>query len=192
MKVLLIKRKSLADRRCVTSPPSPLPSLASPPQLKSTCHHEHINDVYFPKGYSDLFATCADLLGKDLPPDAAEDSVSILPALLGKAKEPLREATIHQAPAGLAIRQGDWKLITLRNGTRELYNLKNDLSETLNLIEKNKEEAARLQKLLQGYIDKGRSTPGPVLKNEFDFDLEKSGDKKRNKKNKKNPSEEKQ
>ena len=141
---------------------------------------------------NDLFATCADLLGKDLPPDAAEDSISILPALLGKAKGPLREATIHQAPAGLAIRQGDWKLITLRNGTRELYNLKNDLSETRNLIEKNKEEAARLQKLLQGYIDKGRSTPGPVLKNEFDFDIEKSGDKKRNKKNKKNPSEEKQ
>jgi arylsulfatase A len=140
---------------------------------------------------NDLFATCADLLGKDLPPDAAEDSVSILPALLGKAKAPVREATIHQAPAGLAIRQGDWKLITLRNGTRELYNLKDDLSETRNLFEKNKEEAAGLQKLLQSYIDKGRSTPGPAQKNEFDFDLEKSGNKKRNKKNKKNPSEEK-
>ena len=140
---------------------------------------------------NDLFATCADLLGKDLPPDAAEDSVSILPALLGKAKTPIREATIHQAPAGLAIRQGDWKLITLRNGTRELYNLKNDLSETRNLLEKNKEEAAGLQKLLQSYIDKGRSTPGPAQKNEFDFDLEKSGDKKRNRKNKKNPPEEK-
>ena len=140
---------------------------------------------------NDLFATCADLLGKDLPPDAAEDSVSILPALLGKAKAPVREATIHQAPAGLAIRQGNWKLITLRNGTRELYNLKDDLSETRNLLEKNKEEGARLQKLLQSYIDQGRSTPGPTQKNEFDFDLEKSGDKKRNKKNKKNPSEEK-
>jgi arylsulfatase A len=120
---------------------------------------------------NDLFATCADLLGKDLPPDAAEDSVSILPALLGKAKAPIREATIHQAPVGLAIRQGDWKLIALRNGTRELYNLKDDLSETRNLLEEKKEEAARLQKLLQSYIDKGRSTPGPAQKNEFDFDL---------------------
>ena len=45
--------------------------------------------------------------------------------------------------------------------------------------------------MLQSYIDKGRSTPGPAQKNEFDFDLEKSGDKKRNKKNKKNPPEEK-
>jgi arylsulfatase A len=139
---------------------------------------------------NDLFATCADLLGKDLPPDAAEDSVSILPALLGKAKAPIREATIHQAPAGLAIRQGDWKLITLRNGIRELYNLKEDLSETRNLIEAKKEEAAGLQKLLQSYIDKGRSTPGPAQKNEFDFALEKSRDKKKSRKNKKNPSEE--
>ena len=140
---------------------------------------------------NDLFATCADLLGKDLPPDAAEDSVSVLPALLSKDKGPIREATVHQAPAGLAIRQGDWKLIALRSGTKELYNLKDDLSETRNLLEKNKEEAAGLQKLLQSYIDKGRSTPGPAQKNEFDFDLEKSGDKKRNKKNKKNPPEEK-
>ena len=140
---------------------------------------------------NDLFATCADLLSKDLPPDAAEDSVSILPALLGKAKVPVREATIHQAPAGLALRQGDWKLITLRNGTRELYNLKDDLSETRNLFENNKEDSGRLQKLLQSYIDKGRSTPGPDQKNEFDFDLEKTRDKKKNRKNKKNPSEEK-
>merc|ERR1719174_1948983 len=28
-------------------------------ELKTTCHHEHINDVFFPMGYSDLFATCA-------------------------------------------------------------------------------------------------------------------------------------
>jgi arylsulfatase A len=140
---------------------------------------------------NDLFATCADLLGKDLPPDAAEDSVSLLPALLGKAKNPVREATIHQAPAGLAIRQGDWKLITLRNGTRELYNLKEDLSETRNLLEVKKEEAAGLQQLLQSYIDKGRSTPGPAQKNEFDFALEKTRDMKKNRKNKKNPPEEK-
>ena len=56
---------------------------------------------------NDLFATCAEILGKELPPDAAEDSVSLLPALLGKDKGPIREATVHQAPAGLAIRQGD-------------------------------------------------------------------------------------
>jgi len=28
-------------------------------ELKTTCHAEHINDIYYPKSYSDLFATCA-------------------------------------------------------------------------------------------------------------------------------------
>ena len=28
-------------------------------ELKTTCHAEMINDIYYPRGYSDLFATCA-------------------------------------------------------------------------------------------------------------------------------------
>ena len=133
---------------------------------------------------NDLFATCADILGKDLPPDAAEDSVSVLAVLESKDKGPIREATVHQAPAGLAIRQGDWKLIALRNGTKEFYNLKDDLSETRNLIDSKQEEAQRLEELLNSYIAKGRSTPGPVQKNEFDFSWDKErepGKKKREK-----------
>ena len=63
---------------------------------------------------NDLMATCADIVGAKLPDDAGEDSVSILPDLLGTAKSPVREATIHQSPKGdLAIRQGFWKLIFL-------------------------------------------------------------------------------
>jgi len=137
---------------------------------------------------NDLFATCADILRKELPPDAAEDSVSVLPALVSKDKGPIREATVHQAPAGLAIRQGDWKLIALRNGTKELYNLKDDLSETRNLIDSKQGESQRLEELLNSYIAKGRSTPGPVQKNEFDFswDKEKGSGKKKNKKDKGN------
>ena len=130
---------------------------------------------------NDLFATCTDILGADLPPDAAEDSVSILPGLLGKATGPMREATINQAPAGLAIRQGSWKLIMYRNGKRELYNLKDDVSETKDLSRANTEVARRLEKLLQSYIDRGRSTPGPVQKNEFELPFGKSAAKKRNK-----------
>ena len=135
---------------------------------------------------NDLFATCADILGKDLPPDAAEDSVSVLAALESKDKGPIREATVHQAPAGLAIRQGDWKLIALRNGTKELYNLKGDLSETRNLIDSKQGESQRLEKLLKSYIAKGRSTPGPAQKNEFDFSWDKEREPGKSKKNKKN------
>ena len=140
---------------------------------------------------NDLFATCADLLGADLPANAAEDSVSILPALLGKADGPLREGTINQAPAGLAIRQGPWKYITFRSGTRELYNLKEDISETKDVSKTNTEVAARLEKIMQSYFDRGRSTPGPVQKKEFELPFGRRSEKKQNKKNKDASSNEK-
>ena len=28
------------------------------PELRNTCHYERINDIAFPAGYSELFATC--------------------------------------------------------------------------------------------------------------------------------------
>ena len=131
-----------------------------------------------------LFATCADLLGEDLPPNAAEDSVSVLPVLLSEDKGPIREATVHQAPAGLAIRQGDWKLIALRNGTKELYNLKDDLGEKHNRINSRIIEAKQLEVLLRKYITEGRSTPGPIQKNEFYFSWDKEKESNKRKRNK--------
>ena len=120
---------------------------------------------------NDLFATAAEIAGAKVPDGAGEDSVSILPHLLGAAsqrrdptgqgKEPVREATVHQSMAGdLAIRQGPWKLIFFKGGRRELYNLKDDLSETRDVLAANPDVAERLAKLMQQYIDNGRSTPG--------------------------------
>ncbi len=60
---------------------------------------------------TDLFATVAEITGTPVPENAAEDSVSLLPALLGKADKPLREATVHHSINGsFAIRQEKWKL----------------------------------------------------------------------------------
>ena len=116
---------------------------------------------------NDLIATCVDLLGATLPDNAGEDSVSLLPYLLGSATQPIREATIHQAPQGLAIRQGPWKLIFHETGERELFNLQADISETTDVSAENSAVVDRLTKLFQSYIDRGRSTPGPQQKNEF-------------------------
>ncbi len=110
---------------------------------------------------NDLLATAAEIVGTKVPDAAGEDSVSILPHLLGAAKEPVREATVHQSMAGdLAIRQGPWKLIFFKGGNRELYNLKDDLSETRDVLAANPDVVERLAKLMQQYIDNGRSTPG--------------------------------
>jgi len=110
---------------------------------------------------NDLLATCADILGAKLPDNAGEDSVSILPALLGTATEPLREATVHQPMSRqLAIRQGQWKLIIGTKGKDELYDLGNDLGETKNVARENPETVAKLTALMKRYIAQGRSTPG--------------------------------
>ena len=120
---------------------------------------------------NDFFATSADLLDHKLPTNAGEDSVSILPYLLGKSIKPLRAATIHQAPGGLAIRKGPWKLVFHRSGERELFNLLSDISETKNVLADNREVVRQMTGLMQEYIDRGRSTPGPPQKNEFELSL---------------------
>ena len=126
---------------------------------------------------NDLMATCADLLGVKLPDGAAEDSVSILPDLLGTATGPVREATVHQAPNGdIAIRQGPWKLIFLKNGGRELYDLVADLSETKDLAGTHADVVKRLTRLMRSYIANGRSTPGLAQKNAAEISIDgKSG-----------------
>lgn len=121
---------------------------------------------------NDLMATAAELTGATIPPNAGEDSVSILPALLGKSDAPMREGTIHQsAGADLAVRQGPWKMIFKKDGSRELYDLETDLSETNDVLSANAETAAKLTTLMQRYISEGRSTPGAAQKNDFILSL---------------------
>jgi arylsulfatase A len=129
---------------------------------------------------NDLIATCAEIIGTKLPDNAGEDSVSILPALNGTSKGPLREATIHQAPnRDLAIRQGPWKLI-FSGGKEVLYNLQTEPGETNNVAEANPEVVARLTTLMNQYITNGRSTPGAARKNEAVISIGKSSaDKKK-------------
>lgn len=131
---------------------------------------------------NDLIATSAEIIGVKLPDNAGEDSVSILPALLGTAKEPLREATIHQAPnRDIAIRQGRWKLIFSNNGERELLDLQADPGETGNLAGTNPEVVERLTTLMKKYIAQGRSTAGASQKNEASVSIEKTTSSKRKK-----------
>ena len=120
---------------------------------------------------TDLMATCADILGVRLPDNAAEDSVSLLPALLAKDTAPLREAVVHHSIEGrFAIRQGRWKLAFCagsggwsKGGGKEspqLYDMDADIGETKNLAKDNVEVVERLTALMQRYIADGRSTPG--------------------------------
>ncbi len=127
---------------------------------------------------TDLLATCAGIVGAKLPNDAGEDSYNILPALLGQTlTEPIREATVSQAGDGsFTIRQGRWKLentpstggyykLTPEQAQEQnlppiqLYDLEADIAETNNVYKQNPRVVEQLNALLEGYKQKGRSTP---------------------------------
>jgi hypothetical protein len=128
-------------------------------------------------------ATCADMLGAKLPDNAGEDSVSILPALLGTATGPIREAVVHHSIKGnFAIRQGQWKLDFcpdsggwskggVADTPGQLYDMNKDVGERANEYKQYPEIVSRLTKLLEKYVADGRSTPGPPGKNDVKVDI---------------------
>jgi arylsulfatase A len=135
-------------------------------------------------GQFDFIATFADLLEIPLPPTAGEDSVSLLPALLGTATQPIRTSLISQSINGsFAIRDGDWKLALCpgsggwsppRPGKDDttglpefqLYNLKSDPGETQNLVAQHADRVATMKAALETAIAQGRTTPGPQQPND--------------------------
>ena len=142
----------------------------------------------------DFMATVADIVEHKLPDSAAEDSVSILPVLVGEQlKAPIREATVHHSARGkFAIRQGDWVLIDAPSGddngangepawlksergysshqhSGELYNVRDDLSQRHNLYAEKPEIVRKLNALLTKYKEEGRSTPGMPQSNDVEI-----------------------
>ena len=144
---------------------------------------------------NDLFATCAEILGAKLPDNAGEDSVSILPALEGRAAAPLRQALVHHSINGsFAIRQGNWKLelcadsggwsAPLPNSKAskelppvQLYDLAADIGEANNFQAEHPEIVERLRELLEKYVADGRSTPGAPQPNTTPVRLTRSASK---------------
>ena len=131
---------------------------------------------------TDFMATCAAITGSDLPVSAAEDSVNILPALLGGKVE--REAGITVGITGKpALRQGDWVLIaspsgldnsakdaepdwfraqrgyTAHTAAYELFNLRDDPAQRVNRATEESERVNAMLALLKKYQSETRSVP---------------------------------
>jgi len=139
--------------------------------------------------HTDLLATAAEIVGAKLPQSAGEDSVSLLPLMKQVDGNVGREATVHHSVNGsFAIRRDNWKLILCPGSggwsnprppqarkqnlpEQQLFDLNNDLRETQNVSAKHPETASKLLKLLQKYVDQGRSTPGKPQKNATKIDL---------------------
>ena len=130
-------------------------------------------------------ATIAAVTGKRLPDTAAEDSFNMLPAWLGKDRDPIRPYILQQGFGGsryLAIRRGRWKLMahkgsggnryaahrllkkyhlpdTAPEAPAQLYDLQSDPGETKNVYLEHPQIAKELESLLKKSMQSGRSAP---------------------------------
>jgi arylsulfatase A-like enzyme len=124
---------------------------------------------------TNLLATCASVVNKNLAKNEGEDSFSILPLLLDKSTDYQRpEAQIQHSSRGyFVVRKGDWKLIKgLGSGgfskpekivpkegeaPGQLFNLKEDPSETNNIYLQFPDKVQELTNILIKYQETGRS-----------------------------------
>ena len=123
---------------------------------------------------TDLMATVAAIQSFHLPDNAGEDSFNLLPAFLGKATNPIRQAVVHHSNQGMfSIRAGNWKLeLGLGSGgfsapaqippvpggpQGQLYDLAKDPEETDNVYLQHPDVVARLTAQLDHYRQQGYS-----------------------------------
>ncbi|HBJ86032.1 MAG TPA: arylsulfatase [Verrucomicrobiales bacterium] len=139
--------------------------------------------------HTDFMATCAEILGVKLPDTAAEDSMSLLPALLGTENAVSRQNVVHHSISGrFAVREGPWKLCLCpgsggwgKPGDAEaakqglpsvqLYDLSTDIAETKNLSAEHPDIVAKLTRQLETSIAYGRNTPGAKQANDVEIDI---------------------
>ena len=132
-------------------------------------------------GLQDFMATVAEIVGEKLPENAAEDSISMWPALLGEKREkPIRDDLIHHSCLGVfSIRKGDWKLIidcdnsgdggrgvdgskgtgSIPGSKGQLYNVADDPYEVYNLFDKRPDIVKEFTDMVEKYRNEGRSAP---------------------------------
>lgn len=124
---------------------------------------------------TDLMATCAAVVGTDVPNDAGQDSCNILPNLLGEQpEESIRQAIVHHSSNGVfSIRHNEWKLILETEGSGgwppprgegpkpgtpgQLYHILDDPGETDNLWEAHPSIVEELTLLLNRFEQQGHS-----------------------------------
>jgi len=108
----------------------------------------------------DLLPTVARLAGATLPKDGGFDGEDFSRTLLGQAgqtrsrplfwsRPPDRPGPANDRFPDLAIRDGDWKLLIMEDGSKpQLYNLASDIAEAHNLASARPELVRRLSEPL--------------------------------------------
>jgi len=120
---------------------------------------------------TDIFATCVEITGRDLPEESAPDSFSLLSLLRGGEWTSPRAPVIHHSVGGMfAVRDGQWKLI-LGNGSGgreapkgkafqqpyQLYDMSTDASEEKNVAQSHPDIVTELEAKCLKIRESGRS-----------------------------------
>ena len=124
---------------------------------------------------SDLYATLLQVANVSTPVGklGGEDSVSLLPVLLGQ-KPRVREQVVHHAGDRLfAFRQGAEKLILAPAASAsanalpyQWFDLEDDPGEQIDLARSKTDDAETLRSTLLQQVQAGRTTPGPESSND--------------------------
>lgn len=124
----------------------------------------------------DLLASFATLTGTELPDTAAQDSINVLPALLGGTADRTGRVPMitHSMDGNFAVRQGRWKYIEgkpthpwkgnlamMREGEHaQLYDMQADIGEQNDLLARYPERAKAMQAEIDRQREQGFSRPG--------------------------------
>ena len=119
----------------------------------------------------DIMATALELTGAQYPKRFRGHDIvplegrSLVATLEDKPID--RKALYWEHVGNRAVRSGDWKLVAnsrFRKQNWELYNLRTDRTETLNLIDQQKNKAKELEALWQAWATRAHVLPKPGRK----------------------------
>lgn len=136
--------------------------------------------------HTDFMSTVADIVGFNLPDNAAVDGFSYAEVFSEGKRVKERPAVVHHSVSGkFAIRNEDWKLVLCPGSGGwsdpkdkeakeqglpdiQLYKMNDDIREEHNLQADHPEVVHELVKTLEKIVDAGRSTTGKKLENDID------------------------
>ena len=122
----------------------------------------------------DFAASFASMLGVPLDPDAAPDSLDVLPALLGKTETGRHELVTEGTQARTVLRQGNWAFIPPHDGPpishttgietgnlpeTQLYDLSLDIGQIKNVAAEHVEVVNRMSARLKEIRESDRTRP---------------------------------
>lgn len=123
----------------------------------------------------DLFASVAELIGHELEPKAAPDSMNVLPALLGRSSDGRTELLTEGTKNTTVLRHGNWVFIPAHDGPAihsvtniesghspvpQLYNIKEDTSQLQNRAEEHSSIVSEMSVRINEILGSNGTRPG--------------------------------